>query len=87
MAIRKITISTLSPPVRSFLKQVRKGNGAVIEDEQGRGLLGVIPYEEASPREQAAALNRLKRIQSKVGKMMKRTGKTEEEFDRIVQKD
>ncbi len=87
MPMQKITISTLSPPIRSFLKQVRKGNGAVIEDEQGRGLMGVIPYEEPSAHEQAAALNRLKRIQRKVGKMMKRTGKTEEQFDRIVQKD
>lgn len=87
MLMEKIDINTLSPPVRSFLKQVRKRNGAVIEDEQGRGLLGVIPYDEASPREQAAAIKRLKRIRSKVAKMMKRTGKTEEEFDRIVQED
>lgn len=85
--MRKIAITELSLPVRSFLTEVRKGNGVVIEDESGRGLVGVIPYAEASPREQAAALRRLERIQKKVGKMMRRTGKTEDQFDRIVQKD
>ncbi len=82
----KIVISELSPPVRSFLREVRRGNGAVIEDEHGRGLVGVIPYAEASAPEQAAAIERLERIQRKVGRTMKQNGKTEEEFDRIVRK-
>ena len=35
--------------------------------------------------ERAKAWREIEKIQRKVGRMMKRTGKTEEEFDRIVQ--
>ena len=85
MPMQKIAISSLSKPVQSFLTKMRQG--AIIEDENGRGVCGLIPYEEASPREQSAALKRLGRLQKKVGESMRRRGQTEDEFDRLVQKD
>lgn len=87
MRMEKVRITSLSAAVRSFLARVRDGTGVLVEDEQGRARYGVIPYNEATPRQRAAAQERLKRLQSKVGRMMKQTGKTEEEFDRLVQKD
>jgi hypothetical protein len=56
----------------------------MVEDETGRAWAGVVPYDEAPMREQQAALKRLGRLQKKVGKMMNETGKTEEEFDRLL---
>ena len=78
-----IPLDQLSKPVQAFLAKVRGGPGVVIEDDQGRGLCGVIPYFEASPRVQRAALKRLERLQKKVAVVMKKRGKTEEEFDRL----
>lgn len=85
--MEKVRLTSLSEAVRSFLAGVKKGQGLIVEDEQGRARYGVIPYEEATPRQRAAAQKRLQRLQNKVGRMMKRTGKTEEEFDRLLQKD
>lgn len=85
MDMQKVALEDLSADIRSFLAKVRKGNGIFVEDETGRVRYGVMSYEEATPCEQAAAGKRLQRLQKKVGKMMARTGKTEEEFDRLVQ--
>ena len=85
MPMQKIAISSLSKPVQTFLNKMRRG--VIIEDDEGRGVCGVIPYKEASPREQAAASKRLGRLQKKVGETMRRRGQTEVEFDRLVQKD
>ena len=87
MTMRKVTITKLSKPVQSFLSSVRKGKGILVEDATGRAKYGIIPYEEAPKAAQKAALKRLERLQKKVGRMMKRTGKTEAEFDRILQQD
>lgn len=86
MGMRKVALHELSQDVRSFLAQVATGEGILVEDETGRARYGVIPYHETPPRQQAAALKRLERLQKKVGTMMRRTGKTEEEFDRLVQR-
>lgn len=85
MDMRKVALEELSEDVRSFLARVRKGEGLLVEDKTGRARYGVIPYEEPPPRGQAAALKRLQRLQKKVSQIMERTGKTEEEFDRLLQ--
>ena len=85
MAMRKVTLTELSRPVRSFLSQVRKGKSLMVEDEQGRARYGVVLYEEAPKRQQDAALRGLARLQAKVGKTMKRRGRTEADFDRLLQ--
>ncbi len=86
MVMRKMLLNELNPAVRSFLEKVRR-NGVVIEDSKGRVKYGIVQYAEASRKQQEAALKRLGRIQNKVGKMMARTGKTEDELDRLLQDD
>lgn len=86
MNMRKINMEELSPSVRSFLAQVRKGNGILVEDRQGRARVGIMPYEEATLKAQAAAVKRVARIQKKVAKTMKARGRTEADFDRLLQR-
>lgn len=83
-AMRNVTVTKLSKPVRAFLARARKGRGLVVEDTKGRGWVGVIPYDEPAPQTQQAALKRIGRIQAKVGRVMRAKGKTEEEFDRLL---
>jgi hypothetical protein len=85
MSMRRVAINDLPEDVRSFLSQVREGEGIMVEDETGRAWAGVVPYDEAPVADQEAALKRLEGLQKKVGKMMKETGRTEEEFDRLLQ--
>jgi hypothetical protein len=55
---------------------------------KGRVVGRVIPpLREPSPAERKRAWRDLQAIQRKVGRMMKKRGKTEAEFDRIVQRD
>lgn len=84
-AMRNTTVTKLSKPVRTFLARARKGRGLVVEDASGRGWVGVVPYDESSRRAQEAAMKRLERIQKKVGRVMRAKGKTEEDFDRLLQ--
>lgn len=82
--MRRIALAELSNPVRSFLSSAG-ADGIMVEDEQGRVRYGVILYGEATRRQQAAALRRLARLQGKVGKTMKKRGRTEADFDRLLQ--
>lgn len=84
MRMQKVAITELSKPVQSFLSQVRRGQGIIVEDEAGREVCGVIPYEEVPLKEQQAALKRLERLQEKVGKTMARKGVSEDDFDRLL---
>ncbi len=84
MSARTVTLAQLSKPVRAFLTQARRGRGLVVEDRTGRGWVGVFPYEESSTRAQTVALQRMARLQRKVGRVMQRRGKTEAEFDRLL---
>lgn len=86
-AMRKVALEELSRDVRSFLAQVRKGKGILVEDGTGRARYGVIPYVAAAPAEKKKAWKDIERIQRKVGRMMRKTGKTEVEFDRLLQDD
>ena len=85
MVVRKVTLRDLSPPVRSFFDRIKNGHRVVVEDENGRAKYGIVVYREATPKQQAAAWQRLQRLQKKVGKMMERTGKTEAELDKLLQ--
>lgn len=84
MAMQTVPITELTRSVRSFLSQVRKGDGIVVEDTNGRAWCGVIPCDEATLKEQEAALRRLARLQKKVGETMAKTGRTENEFDQLL---
>lgn len=83
--MRNVTVAKLSKPVRAFLARARKGRGLIVEDTKGRGWVGVIPYDESPRRTQEAALKRLALIQKKVGRTMRAQGKTEADFDRLLQ--
>ena len=87
MAMRKVTITKLSKSVQSFLARVRNGDSIIVQDEAGRARVGVIPYQEATPAQKKKAWKDVKRIQTKVGKMMRKKGKTEAQLDRILQDD
>ena len=87
MGMRKVTITKLSKPVQDFLAQARRGKGILVEDENGRARFGVIRYSEASAAVKARAWKDIEGIQRKVGRMMRKTGKTEEEFDRLLQEE
>ena len=87
MSVQKVTLKDLSAPVRSFLAQAKKRNGVLVEDSRGRALYGVIRYQEATPKNQAAALKRLTQLQRKVGAIMKRHGRTEADLDRLLQEE
>jgi hypothetical protein len=84
MPMRTVAMSELAKPVRSFLSRVRKGNGILVHDDDGRPWCGVIPYDEVPSKEQAAALSRVARIQRKVGRTMAKKGRTEAQFDRLL---
>ena len=83
--MQRMAISELSPSVQSFLAQVKRRNGILIEDEDGRTRYGVIPYEEAPPAQQRTARKRLVQLQAKVGKTMRKRNRTEAQFDRLLQ--
>lgn len=85
--MQKIAISNLSEPVRLFFSQLPKDEGILVEDEKGRACFGVIPYQEASTAQQAAALGRLGELQKRVGDRLAAEGKSEEDLDRILQDD
>jgi len=85
--MRKVTITKLSKPVKDFLAQARKGRGILVQDENGRARFGVVRYVEASAAAKERAWKDIERIQRKVGRMMRKTGKTEEEFDRLLQEE
>ena len=74
MAMRTVALKELSPDVRSFLAQVRNGEGIVVQDDQGCARFGVIPYIEATPAAKKKAWKEIQRIQRKVGKRMAREG-------------
>lgn len=83
--MREVTFKQLSHDVQTFLSQIEPGEGIMVKGEDGRARYGVIPYTESPHREQAAAVKRLNRLQNKVGKTMKQAGKTEDEFDSLLQ--
>jgi hypothetical protein len=83
--MKTISLHTLSPDVRSFLAQSERVDSLVVEDEAGRARYGVIPYIEHPAAEQEAALRDLETIQRQVGKTMKKHGRTEDDFDHLLQ--
>jgi hypothetical protein len=87
MSMRKVAFRELSRDVRSFLTQVRNGEGIVVEDDKGRARYGIIPYLEATMEERAEARKRIKRLQRKVAKAMKAQGVTEEDVERLLEDD
>lgn len=85
--VKEVTFKQLSQDVQAFLSQIGPGEGIMVKGEDGRARYGVVPYTESPHREQTAAVKRLERLQNKVGKTMKQTGKTEDEFDSLLQPD
>ena len=65
--MKKVRFAELSEPVRTFLDQVQRGEGLVVEDERGCARYGVIPYEDATLSEQGAAWQRMEQLQKKIG--------------------
>jgi antitoxin (DNA-binding transcriptional repressor) of toxin-antitoxin stability system len=82
--LQKVIINELSPELRAFLARVRPGRGIVIEDENGRAICGVIPLQESTAPAKAKAWKHIQKIQRKVGRMMKKTGKKEEDLDHLL---
>ena len=85
--MQRITITQLSEPVRLFLAQVLQSQGVVVEDENGRAQFGVIPYAEATAEEQAAAWEKLRRLQEKTAKAMGSAGVTEHDVEQAILED
>jgi hypothetical protein len=87
MVVQKVLWQDLSPDVRAFLAQVKGGTRVLVSGADGQPQFGVVGLQVASPRQRAAAQKRLDRIRRKTGAMMKRTGKTDDELDRILQEE
>jgi hypothetical protein len=85
--MNKVSLNELPQSVQTFLESVWADEGVIVEKPGGQPWIGVVPYLQASPEEQAAAWRRIQEFQAKVGNMMAETGATEEEFDRLVQED
>jgi hypothetical protein len=85
MSMRKVSLDDLNSAVRAFLAQASNGHGILVQDGQGRARFGIIPYKEASAARKRAAWKEIQKIQRKVGRMMKKTRRTEEELDRLLQ--
>ncbi|MEK6258004.1 MAG: hypothetical protein AABP62_05230 [Planctomycetota bacterium] len=83
--MRKVRFAELSESVRTFLDQVNRGEGLLVEDERGCARYGVIPYEEATMSEQEAAWQRIERLQKKAGLAMHVQGATESDVDQLLQ--
>ena len=84
---KNVNLKELSEPIQSFLTQVKDGDAVLVSDETGQIQYSVVRLTRASKAERKQAWRSLGKIQDKVGKMMKKTGKTEEEFDQLLQQD
>lgn len=85
--MEKLRLERLSKTVRAFLDQARKGGGVLVEDDQGRTVVGIIPYLEATPEEQERAWREIEEIQAKVAQSMRQHGVTEEDLVQEILKD
>lgn len=85
--MNRIRLSELSDAVRAWLNEIRKGDGIVIEDDAGQGRYSVAPFHQATADERHAALQRLGRLQVQTRQGMDEQGVTEDDVDRLLQKD
>jgi ABC-type transport system substrate-binding protein len=70
--------------VQNSVVRLRRNPDYFGKDEKGRARF-VVRYAEAPAAAKERAWQDIERIQRKVGRMMRKTGKTEEEFDRLLQ--
>ena len=85
--MKKVRLSELSEPVRSFLEQVTPDESIMVEDDDGHAQYGVIPYQSDTPEERLAAWQEIEEIQREVGQSLLRQGITENDVDRLLQED
>jgi hypothetical protein len=85
--MKKMRLSQLSEPVRSFLEQVRNSESIMIVDENDQLQCGITPYYEASPDERRKAQRSLEELQEKVARSMQEQGVTEDDVIRELLKD
>jgi hypothetical protein len=83
--LRRVTMNELGEPLRRLLETLSEGEGLLVEDDAGRARFGVVPYVEATPDAQMAALGRLKSLQQRIGQTMQDTGQSEDDFDQMLQ--
>ena len=84
---KNVNIKELSQPIQSFLTDVKDGDAVLVADDTGQIQYSVVRFAQASKAERDKAWRYIEEIQTDVGQMMKRTGKTEEELDRLLQED
>ena len=83
--MKKVRLTELSEPVRSFLEQVKQGESIMVEDDRGELQYGITPYFEASAAEKRRAKASLEGLWEKTGRAMREAGVTEEDIDRDLQ--
>ena len=85
--MKKVRLSELTDPVRSFLDQVFEGGGVVFEDNDGRTRGSFVPYRDPTPEEERRADESLARFREKTSAGMKEAGVTEDDVMRELLED
>ena len=85
--MKKLRLSDLSEPVRSFFNQMALDGPIMLVDDNDQLKCGITPYYEATAEEREQAWRRLEALQQKVGPRMQKKGITEDDIDRVLQKD
>jgi hypothetical protein len=81
-----IQLSEIGQPLLSLLEE-DSGKSVLIEDESGRARFAVVPFVEATSAEQRAAIDRLAKLQEKVGRSMAAQGVTEVDLDQLLREE
>ncbi len=85
--MQKLRLSQLSEAVRSFLTDALKGDGFVIEDDDGEPQGGFVPYRYPTDAQKQEAFAGLRRLWEHTDKAMHESGVTEDDIDRVLQED
>lgn len=85
--MKKVRLSELAEPVRSFLDRVFAGGGVVVEDNEGRMRGSFVPYRDPTPDEERRADESLARLREKTDAGMKEAGVTEDDVMRELLED
>ena len=83
--MKKVRLSELSEPVRSFLNQIKPDESIMVEDDNGELCCGITPYAKATPEEKRRAQASLENLWEHTAQTMRESGVTEADIDRDLQ--
>lgn len=85
--MKTVPFTGLTEDARRLLTDAEQAGGLVVEDENGRARSRVYAYREPTEAEREAAWQRLRGFQNKVQQSFDEQGVSEDDLDRLIQKD